>query len=218
VTVRTEHPEILEPIVVLDAVDVVELNAEVSSSPFCQSTVLAPIFKYTSPDQAVLDMGSRFRPSQHFGDRHAKWAGRYFSSEASFPPAARVEAEFGTTLAVGVPFIVIPLDLGPIVLAPAVTVGCHLRTQLAAADRLDPGGVREPEPVLTFYEAVPLVVEPLYLTPIIDPSHSKNLPVGCASRQALCSNLDRIPPRSGRPRRTRARYSMTRASSRPGRW
>jgi hypothetical protein len=58
VAVRAQHSQILQAIVVPDAVDVIDLNAEVLAPPFAQATVLAPIFKYTSPDQAVLDIMS----------------------------------------------------------------------------------------------------------------------------------------------------------------
>ncbi len=56
--VRAEHPKILDPVVITDTVDVVDLDREWFAPPFVDSTQRATIHKYTSLDQAALDDGS----------------------------------------------------------------------------------------------------------------------------------------------------------------
>jgi hypothetical protein len=65
-TVRAEHPKILDPIIIPNTVDMVDLNRERLAPPFVNSAQRAPIDKYTSPDQAVLDDLSGGMPKDAF--------------------------------------------------------------------------------------------------------------------------------------------------------
>jgi hypothetical protein len=44
VAVRAEHPEIFDPIVIANSVDMVDLNAEPFAPPLGQAAFAAPIF------------------------------------------------------------------------------------------------------------------------------------------------------------------------------
>jgi hypothetical protein len=59
VTVRTEHPKILNPMIVVNAVDVVDLDGQRAPPPFAQATPIATIYDYTSPKQVALDRDPR---------------------------------------------------------------------------------------------------------------------------------------------------------------
>jgi hypothetical protein len=44
VTVRAEHPKILDPVIISDAVDVIDLNGDGLTPPFVDATPAATIF------------------------------------------------------------------------------------------------------------------------------------------------------------------------------
>jgi hypothetical protein len=54
-TVRAEHPKILDPVVIANIVDMVDLNREWFAPPFVNPAQRAPVCKYTSLDQVALD-------------------------------------------------------------------------------------------------------------------------------------------------------------------
>jgi ribosomal protein L32E len=54
VTVRAEHPKIFQPVIVANAVDVVDLDGQRSAPPFAQAAPIATVYDYTSPEQVAL--------------------------------------------------------------------------------------------------------------------------------------------------------------------
>jgi len=55
VAVRAEHTEIFDPMIVLEAIDVVDLYGQRMAPPFTEATQVATIRDYTSPKQMALD-------------------------------------------------------------------------------------------------------------------------------------------------------------------
>ena len=130
--------------------------------------------KYTSPEQAQLDARAAFADSEEFVDFPGDLRARFkLSAPAGFPPGREVEAEPLAALPRRVALVVIPLDFCPIVLAPAIREGSWSCPKATALDGLDPGGIGEPEQLLTRDHPVAGVMERLHRGPVdpfpIDP-------------------------------------------------
>jgi hypothetical protein len=124
VTVWTEHPKILYPIVISDPIDVVDLNAEGLTPPVRYPTRATAISKYTSLEQIPLYGLSRSGCQDKLKGLPAG-ACAEVSAVNRLRPRGSGKSETPGALSVGVPFIIKLLDQGPIELPAAITVGCR---------------------------------------------------------------------------------------------
>jgi hypothetical protein len=72
--VGTEHPKILQPVVVRDAVDMVDVHRERLPPPLAEPTLLATVFKESRMEQAFFDMGAAAGTHEELVNRHGRWA------------------------------------------------------------------------------------------------------------------------------------------------
>jgi len=115
-TVRAEHPEVLQAVVVPDAVAVVDLDGEWLPPPVGDAASAATIFKYTSLEQAALYLRSALCILENIVDRHLPSAGSQASLSDGRSPGGRAEAEAKQALAVAMARVVERLDRRPVVL------------------------------------------------------------------------------------------------------
>ena len=91
-TVRAEHPEILNPVVVTDPVDVVDLNGEGFAPPFAYAAPVATIPEYTSLQQVALH-GRPGARGEDFRQRPSPRAGPQLATPYGLRPGRRAKSE-----------------------------------------------------------------------------------------------------------------------------
>jgi hypothetical protein len=167
VTVRAEHPKILDPVVIANTVDMVDLNREWFAPPFVDSAQRAAIHQYTSLDQAALDHLS-LGLQQNALDREALYARSDLAAPNGLRPRGGAKAESFGARSVRMAFVVVALHGAPVVSLPRVGVWFARRVDadIAQADRLRPRGVRDTEPQPAPNESVPGVDIRLHRLPV----------------------------------------------------
>jgi hypothetical protein len=169
VAIGTEHPKVLQPVVVPDAVDVVDMDAERSASPFTKAAFLAAIFEQARLDKARLYVRTISPAHQQLFDRDNEVAARLdFAAEFGLVPGHRSKPEHYLSFAVRVR-LVVGLNFGPVITSTAVFEWMVLCAQEPGRDRPDPSEMSHSEAPPTCKEAVALVVVTLDLGPVVNP-------------------------------------------------
>jgi hypothetical protein len=175
-TVWTEHPQILDPVVITYAVDVVDLNGNGLAPPFINAAYRATIHKYTSSDQVALDDRSARLPEDAF-QWQAPDPRHQIAAPDSLRPGNGAEAECFRALPVRVAAVVKRLNGFPIVALTRVMIRLsrHVDAKIAAFDRLDPRRVCDAETLVTRFESVAGIDVRLDPSPVkmLSPTHER---------------------------------------------
>jgi hypothetical protein len=118
--VWAQHSEILEAMVVAYPVYVIDVNAQGPTAPFRQATRAAAILEKARSDQAPLEMSVAAPTREKFCDRHPLVPRLDFSSHSGLIPSLRIEPKFCAALSIRMAFIVVGLNLRPIVFATPI--------------------------------------------------------------------------------------------------
>ncbi len=139
VAIRAEHPQVFKAIVVLDAVDMVEVHVERLALPLCQPARLTAVGKNPGLHEARLDMcfdscaGRRATRRSAFRND----AALIVAALDGICPRGRAKAESRLALPVAMAGIVVCLNSGPVVLASPIGKRRSAATQCASPYSLD---------------------------------------------------------------------------------
>ncbi len=122
VTVRAEHSEILDSMIVANAVDVVDLDGQRTAPPFTQAAPVATVFDYTSLEQVSLNCLPAPRLGHRLGKGKADRSRHDSSGSYGLGPRSSAEAELGAALPVAGTGLVVDAYRAPIIAFPAVGI------------------------------------------------------------------------------------------------
>lgn|SRR5581483_10706539 len=180
VTVRAQHAQVLQPVVVPHAVNVVQLNHERLPLPLGQSAYRTDVFEKAGSEEVLFDGAAVLGLSQDLHQRPAVTPSAERASANGLRPRGCGEAESSPAFAVRVPAIVVHLNGSPI-----DRRSLKRRAQTAKPDRLVPGADRKAELFDARVSSVSAIVEPLHLVPVVPsslaPPHAVIVAERCAN-------------------------------------
>ena len=178
VAVRAQHAKVLDPMVVSDAVDVVDVHPNGRAVPFGQAARGTNLRKKPGGKQAEFDVASAASPGEQFIDWHRARTGLDFAPQARFVPRLCGKAEPLHAFAISVARVVITLDFGPVVDPPPVVAGGRPLSrpqaphEFASSQSPHPRRVAEAEVSPALRKTMALIVEFLDRCPIVHPPHA----------------------------------------------
>jgi hypothetical protein len=176
VTVRAQHPKVLQAVIVRDTVAVIELDGQGLPPPLGQAALVADVFEYTSLKQAPFDGASIAAAGEQFLDRPALRTRANRPAADGLCPRGKREAEPLDAPTNRPSLVIVSLDLHPIVARRG-----GRRPELAAADRLIPSGELEAEVAAAGVAVMAGIVVGLDGRPIVTESHLERVAEGRAT-------------------------------------
>lgn len=175
VAVRAEHPEIFQPVVVPNAVSMIDLDGQGLPPPAVQAAFIADVPEYTSLDQAPFDGAPVAAPGQDLLDGPAPGTRPHAPPADRLGPGHQREAEPLAAVTDRVAGIVVLLHGRPI-------VACRHRRGAKAPppDRLVPSCQLESEALAARVPIVAGIVVCLHGSPIVC-AHVANVAEGRAT-------------------------------------
>lgn len=119
----------------------------------------------------MLDGFTRSACRQKYGQRCGAGPRLKRAAIDGLRPGGGAKSKHRTALTIRVPLVVICLHRSPIVPATPIWKLMFTGAQLSALDCFYPRPTCKTKAILTLYKAMPFVVIPLYLNPIVDAFH-----------------------------------------------